>query len=94
VQGHIVQFRHDYRNNGDNYDVLAKPLANGDVAVVFYNQGENQRTITTTAYLVGLKSGSSLRLKNLVSKAVSASVDQIEATVPPHGTVIYRVSAQ
>ena len=94
VQGHIVQFRHDYRNNGDNYDVLAKPLANGDVAVVFYNQGENQRTITTTAYLVGLKSGSSLRLKNLVSKAVSTSVDQIAATVPPHGTVIYRVSAQ
>lgn len=94
VQGHIVQFRHDYRNNGNNYDVLAKPLANGDVAVVLYNASTTQKTIATTASLVGLKSGSSLKLKNLVTKAVTTSRDEIKATVPPHGSVIYRVSVQ
>ena len=86
VQGHIVQF-------GDAYDVLAKPLANGDVAVVLYNKGDAEKKITTTASLVGLRSASSLKLKNLVSKAVTTSRGAIEATVPPHGSVIYRVSA-
>jgi hypothetical protein len=86
VQGHIVQF-------DDDYDVLAKPLANGDVAVVLYNKGDAPKKLATTAALVGFKSGSSLQLKNLVSKSVTTSRDAIEATVPPHGSVIYRVSA-
>jgi alpha-galactosidase len=86
VQGHIVQF-------GDAYDVLARPLANGDVAVVLYNKSEVEKKIATTASLVGFKSGSSLRLKNLISKTVTTSLDAIEATVPPHGSAIYRISA-
>ncbi len=87
VQGHIVQFGHDF-------EVLAKPLANGDVAVALYNKGVVQKKISTTARLVGLKSGSALTLKNLVSKAVITSHDTIEATVPSHGSVLYRVSAR
>jgi alpha-galactosidase len=86
VQGHIVQF-------GDTYDVLAKPLANGDVAVVLYNKGNVEKKIATTATLVGLKGGSPLRIKNLVSGAVTISSDAIGATVPPHGSVIYRISS-
>ena len=87
VQGHIVQF-------DSASDVIAKPLANGDVAVVLYNKGDVSKKITTTAVLVGLKNASSLKLKNLVSKAVTTSHGDIEATIPPHGSVIYRVSAQ
>jgi Alpha-galactosidase len=87
VQGHIVQF-------GETYDVLAKPLSNGDVAVVLYNKGTAPKKISTTATLVGLKNVSSLKLRDLVSKAVTTSHGDIAATVPPHGSVIYRVSAQ
>jgi hypothetical protein len=87
VQGHIVQF-------GETYDILAKPLSNGDVAVVLYNKGTAAKKISTTATLVGFKSASSLKLRNLVSKAITTSHGDIAATVPPHGSVIYRVSAQ
>lgn len=87
VQGHIVQF-------GETYDVIAKPLSNGDVAVVLYNKGSASQKITTKASLLGLNKASSLKLKNLVSKSVTMSHGAIEATVPPHGSVIYRVSAR
>ena len=85
IQGHIVQF-------GDDFDVLARPLAGGEVAVVLYNKGEVAKKIKTTASLIGLRNASSLRLQDLVSKAVSESGDEIGATVPPHGSIIYRVS--
>jgi hypothetical protein len=87
VQGHIVQF-------GETYDVLAKPLSNGDVAVVLYNKGSAAKKIETTGVLVGFKSSSSLKLKNLVSKSITTSHGTIGALVPSHGSVIYRVSAQ
>jgi alpha-galactosidase len=61
--------------------------------VVLYNKSEVEKKIATTASLVGFKSGSSLRLKNLISKTVTTSLDAIEATVPPHGSAIYRISA-
>jgi hypothetical protein len=85
VQGHIVQF--DRAS-----DVLAKPLSNGDVAVVFYNKSDATKKIETTAELVGLRGATSLKLKNLVSKAITTSHGDIDATVPPHGSVIYRIS--
>jgi hypothetical protein len=85
IQGHIVQY-------GDDYDILAKPLAGGDVAVVLYNKGEAAKKIKTTAALIGLGGASSLRLRDLVSKAVSNSGSEIVATVPAHGSIIYRVS--
>jgi alpha-galactosidase len=75
-------------------DVLAKPLSNGDVAVVLYNKGEATKKIKTTAYLVGLRGAKSLKIKDLVSKAVTSSNGDIEATVPSHGSVIYRITAQ
>lgn len=87
VQGHIVQF-------GETYDVLAKPLSNGDVAVVFYNKGDVQAKIKTTASLVGFKDSASLQVKNLVSKLTTTSRGNIEATVPAHGSVIDRISAR
>jgi alpha-galactosidase len=87
VQGHIVQF-------DEASDVLAKPLSNGDVAVVLYNKGEATKKIKTTAYLVGLRGAKTLKIKDLVSKAVTSSNGDIEATVPSHGSVIYRISAQ
>jgi alpha-galactosidase len=87
AQGTIVQ-------SGTGYDVLAKPLADGDVSVVLFNKGDTAQTVTTTASAIGLPgSGAPFRLTDLVSKATSASDGTISAALAPHATVIYRVHA-
>ncbi|SDP15178.1 ricin-type beta-trefoil lectin domain protein [Actinacidiphila guanduensis] len=73
-------------------DVLAKPLANGDVAVVLFNENSSAATISTTAGAVGLPASSSYKLTNLWSNAVTSSGGAISASVPGHGSVMYRVS--
>ena len=87
AQGTIVQ-------SGAGYDVLAKPLADGDVSVVLFNKGDTAQTVTTNAATVGLRAGSApFQLTDLVSKATSASDGTISAALAPHATVIYRVHA-
>jgi alpha-galactosidase len=74
-------------------DVLAKPLSNGDVAVVLFNENASAATITTSASAVGAPASSSYRLTNLWSKVVTSTSGTIGATVPGHGVVMYRVAA-
>ncbi|RSD23855.1 glycoside hydrolase family 27 protein [Amycolatopsis eburnea] len=74
-------------------DVLAKPLADGDVAVVLFNENSTMKTVSTTAAAAGLPAASSYRLTNLWSKEQTTSSGAISAAVPSHGTVIYRVKA-
>lgn len=71
--------------------VLAKRLANGDVAVALFNQGSSNATVSTTAAAIG-KSGSSFALREAWSNTTSTTSGSISATVPGHGTVVYRVS--
>ncbi|MEU4690036.1 ricin-type beta-trefoil lectin domain protein [Actinoplanes sp. NPDC023714] len=71
--------------------VLAKRLANGDVAVALFNQGTSATTVSTTAAAIG-KSGSSFTLQDAWTGGTSTSTGGISATVPGHGTVVYRVS--
>ncbi|MCG5437266.1 glycoside hydrolase family 27 protein [Micromonospora foliorum] len=71
--------------------VLAKRLANGDVAVALFNQGASTTTISTTAAAIG-KSGSSFTLVDAWTGGTSSSSGAISASVPAHGTVVYRVS--
>nr|MDT0659168.1 ricin-type beta-trefoil lectin domain protein [Micromonospora sp. DSM 115978] len=71
--------------------VLAKRLANGDVAVALFNQGGSTTTITTTAAAIG-KTGSSFTLRDAWTNATSTTSGSISASVPAHGTVVYRVS--
>jgi alpha-galactosidase len=73
-------------------DVLAKPLSNGDVAVVLFNENGGPATISTSASAVGAASSSSYRLTNLWSKVVTSTSGTISATVPGHGVVMYRVA--
>lgn len=84
VQGSIVQ-------QGSNYDVLAKPLAGGDVAVVLFNKGNAAQKISTTADNAGARTGGPYRLTDLVTGAKTASNGLIAADVPAHGSVTYRV---
>ena len=71
--------------------VLVKRLANGDVAVALFNQSASSATISTTAAAVG-KSGSSFTLRDAWTNTTSTTTGTISATVPAHGTVVYRVS--
>jgi alpha-galactosidase len=71
--------------------VLAKRLANGDVAVALFNQGAATTTISTTAAAIG-KSGDSFTLRDAWTNATSTTTGAISAAVPGHGTVVYRVS--
>ena len=86
AQGTVVQ-------TGGDYDVLTKPLANGDRAVVLFNKSDSAQTITTSSTTVGLAGKGDVLLKDLVSKKTTKSAGTIAANVPPHGTVMYRVSA-
>jgi alpha-galactosidase len=77
---------------GDNTRrVLAKRLANGDVAVALFNQSGSTSTISTTAAAIG-KTGSSFTLLDAWTNATTTTSGTISASVPAHGTVVYRVS--
>jgi alpha-galactosidase len=74
-------------------DVLAKPLAGGDVSVALFNENSGAATISTTASAVGMPSSSTgYTLDNLWSHVKTPTSGAISATVPGHGTVLLRVS--
>jgi len=72
--------------------VLTKPLDNGDVAVALFNETGSTATIGTTAAAASLGNATSYRLTDLWSKAVTTTSGAISASVPAHGTVVYRVA--
>ncbi|NUP42496.1 MAG: glycoside hydrolase family 27 protein [Streptomyces sp.] len=72
--------------------VYTKQLANGDRAVALLNENSSAKTISTTATAIGLGGSSSYGLKDLWSKATSTTTGSISASVPAHGTVVFRVS--
>ena len=73
-------------------DVLAKPLANGDVAVALFNETGSTATISTTASAIGKTGASTYTLTDQWSGATSTTSGTISASVPGHGTVVYRVA--
>jgi len=73
-------------------DVLAKPLANGDVSVVLFNEGSATTTISTTAAAIGKTGASGYTLTDLWTGATSTTTGTISASVPGHGVVMYRVA--
>ncbi|MFG1604950.1 glycoside hydrolase family 27 protein [Actinoplanes sp. NPDC049265] len=72
--------------------VLARPLSGGDVAVVLFNETGTTATIGTTAEAVGASPGPH-RLTDLWAGTSTTTGGDIEATVPPHGALLYRVAA-
>ncbi|MGX6600593.1 ricin-type beta-trefoil lectin domain protein [Micromonosporaceae bacterium Da 78-11] len=79
-------------NDGTRW-VFSKRLSNGDRAVALYNQSGSATTITTTAGAVGMPQSSAYTLKNLWTKGSTSTTGSISATVPAHGTVVFRVAA-
>src|SRR2546423_12294855 len=73
-------------------DLLAKPLANGDVSVALFNENSGTATISTTANAIGKTGASSYTLTDLWTGATSTTTSTISASVPGHGTVMFRVA--
>ncbi|MFD4674429.1 NPCBM/NEW2 domain-containing protein [Lentzea sp. NPDC058450] len=72
-------------------DVIVKPLAGGDKAVALFNKSGSTQTISTSLAEIGM-SGPAV-LKDLWTKATRTTTGTISASVPSHGTVLYRVSS-
>jgi alpha-galactosidase len=73
-------------------DVLAKPLANGDVSVVLFNENAGTATVATTAAAIGKSGAPSYTLTDLWTGGTSTTTGTISASVPGHGVVMYRVA--
>ena len=78
--------------SGRGHWVLTKLLANGDRAVVLFNQTSTRATISTTTTRVGMRPAAAYTLSNLWTGAVTETAAVITATVPAHGVVMYRVA--
>ena len=72
--------------------VFAKKEANGDVIVGLFNTANQAETVSVGASTVGLpeKEGG-YSLENLWTGKIEKSAKTIQATVPSHGVVLYRV---
>jgi alpha-galactosidase len=78
--------------NQDGHHVFAKPLANGDVAVALLNETDEAATISTTADAARLPRRPAYVMKDLWSKKTTETAGTISASVPAHGTAMFRVS--
>ncbi|MBB5895290.1 NPCBM/NEW2 domain-containing protein [Kutzneria kofuensis] len=78
-------------SNANGLHVIAKPLANGDRAVALFNENTTPATISTTAAAVGLPKAFGYQLDDLWSHRTTETAGKISATVPAHGTAMFRV---
>jgi len=76
--------------NDANTSVFAKPLSNGDYAVLLLNKSTTAQTISTTGLAVGT-SATQFSLTDLWSKAVTTSTGSISASVPATSAILYRL---
>lgn len=72
-------------------DVLARPLAGGDRAVAVLNRGSSARTISTALSTVGLP-GCTVTARDLWTGTTSTVSSSLTATVPAHGTAVWRLT--
>ncbi|MFI1395523.1 NPCBM/NEW2 domain-containing protein [Streptomyces sp. NPDC020681] len=77
----------------DGHWVLVKPLADGDFAVALFNETETTATFGTTAKELGLPKRAGYAVRDLWQHRTNETAGAVSATVPPHGTALFRVSA-
>ncbi|MFC0105681.1 NPCBM/NEW2 domain-containing protein [Kibdelosporangium aridum] len=73
--------------------VFVKPLKNGDKAVLLFNEGEKTERVTTTAAEIGLPQATGYKLRDLWAHTDRHTAGTIAATLPPHGSAMFRVNA-
>jgi alpha-galactosidase len=74
--------------------VIVKPLKDGSEAVAVFNEGDAARDVSVGAGEIGLKQGSTYRLRDLWTHTDSTGDGSIKLNLPAHATVIYRISHQ
>jgi alpha-galactosidase len=77
----------------DDRYVLTKELAGGERAVVLFNAGDRAQRIATTATAAGLPARGGYAVRDLWRHTDYQSAGALAATVPAHGSVVLRVSA-
>jgi alpha-galactosidase len=73
--------------------VVSKEMKDGSRAVALFNESGTAQRIATTAAAVGLPQASAYTLRDLWQHKSYNTAGTISATVPAHGTVLVRVSA-
>ncbi|HEV2339980.1 MAG TPA: hypothetical protein VGT05_04460 [Patescibacteria group bacterium] len=74
-------------------EVLARPLANGDYAVLLFNGGTTTATITTTLSAIGITQAGSYSMHNLWTNTTSTTTDSISSSIAAHGVGLFRISS-
>ncbi|MBO0867902.1 MAG: NPCBM/NEW2 domain-containing protein [Micromonosporaceae bacterium] len=74
-------------------DVVAKPLADGDVALLLVNtSSENPEHVSTTAQALGLPTAGAYGVHDLWTGTTRESAGVIATTVPAGGATLYRIT--
>jgi alpha-galactosidase len=73
-------------------DVVAKPLADGDVAVLLANTGSASQQVSTSAAAAGLRSAGAYSVRDLWAGTTRETAGTITATVPADSAMLLRVS--
>ncbi|HEX6449228.1 MAG TPA: NPCBM/NEW2 domain-containing protein [Trebonia sp.] len=73
-------------------DVVAKPLAGGDVAVLLANTGSAPQQVSTSAAAAGLGSAGAYSVRDLWAGTTRETAGTITATVPADSAMLLRVS--
>jgi alpha-galactosidase len=73
-------------------EAWGKPLANGDYAVLLLNAGNAPATITVNTQIFGLKPAPLYVVRDLWAHSTSLSTGFLSATLPPHGSVLLRIT--
>src|SRR4051794_36581104 len=73
--------------------VVAKEMKDGSRAVALFNESGSPQRVATTAAAVGLPDAAAYTLRDLWQHKSYNTAGTISATVPAHGTVLVRVSA-
>ncbi|MFF9144922.1 NPCBM/NEW2 domain-containing protein [Streptomyces sp. NPDC014861] len=73
--------------------VVSKRLADGSRAVALFNETNRPQHIATTAAAVGLPAARGYKARDLWAALEKGTSGAIAATVPAHGTVLLKVSA-
>jgi hypothetical protein len=81
--------------NAGGHWVLAKPLANGNLAVVLFNAGDTAWTDAGASFdALSLDSAQAYTARDLWAHTNSTATDALHvASIPAHGSVILRVSS-
>lgn len=79
------------RKDTGDYEVWAKPLANGDIAVCLLNRSNTSGTIAIDVDEFDLENAAAYILRDVWKMKEVATANTIRAFVPAHGVALYRI---